>query len=149
MSEPAPPLAKPSSQLLELWLSREREFLREPGVLFWVFGFPVLLAVALGLAFRTRGPEPSAVLYVEEPPGVEDTPAAGASPADASPRAALEKAPLLAVKGVPERDARARYERGAAATRLLTRHATLEDVFLEVTGRRFADAEAVPAGASR
>ena len=40
-------------------------------------------------------------------------------------------------------------ERGAAATRLLTRHATLEDVFLEVTGRRFADAEAVPAGASR
>ena len=37
-------------------------------------------------------------------------------------------------------------ERGAVATRLLTRHATLEDVFLQVAGRRFADAEASPAG---
>jgi ABC-2 type transport system ATP-binding protein len=32
--------------------------------------------------------------------------------------------------------------RGAAPTRLLTRHATLEDVFLAATGRRFAEADA-------
>ena len=40
--------------------------------------------------------------------------------------------------------------RGARATRLLTRHATLEDVFLQVTGRRFEEAEpvSVPAGAA-
>ena len=40
-------------------------------------------------------------------------------------------------------------ERGVAATRLLTRPATLEDVFLRVTGHRFEDAPAEPAGASR
>jgi ABC-2 type transport system ATP-binding protein len=40
--------------------------------------------------------------------------------------------------------------RGARATRLLTRHATLEDVFLAVTGRRFEEAETpVPAGTAR
>jgi ABC-type multidrug transport system permease subunit len=31
--------------------------LREPEALFWVFAFPILLAVALGLAFKGRGPE--------------------------------------------------------------------------------------------
>jgi ABC-2 type transport system ATP-binding protein len=36
-------------------------------------------------------------------------------------------------------------QRGARATRLLTRHATLEDVFLQVTGRRFEEAEAAAA----
>jgi ABC-type multidrug transport system permease subunit len=34
------------------------EFLREPEVVFWVFLFPVLLALALGLAFRAKPPEP-------------------------------------------------------------------------------------------
>lgn len=38
--------------LWQLTLVRLREFSREPGVIFWVFGFPILLAVALGLAFR-------------------------------------------------------------------------------------------------
>lgn len=34
---------------------------REPGVLFWSFGFPILLSLALGIAFRVRGPEPTMV----------------------------------------------------------------------------------------
>ena len=38
----------------QLTLARFREQLRQPEVLFWVFGFPLLLAVALGLAFRNR-----------------------------------------------------------------------------------------------
>lgn len=37
-------------------MARLREFYREPEALFWVFGFPVVLAAALGLAFRNRGP---------------------------------------------------------------------------------------------
>jgi len=37
---------------------RLRELRREPGTLFWVFGFPILISVALGLAFRTTGPAP-------------------------------------------------------------------------------------------
>jgi len=42
---------------LELVKMRLREFLREPGVLFWVFFFPLLMAFGLGIAFRSRPPE--------------------------------------------------------------------------------------------
>jgi ABC-2 type transport system permease protein len=55
--------------LWQLTLARFREQLRQPEVLFWVFAFPLLLAVALGLAFRNRAPE---VIRV----GVEAGPAA-------------------------------------------------------------------------
>ena len=49
--------AKASHPLIELTLTRLREFLREPEALFWVFLFPILLSCALGLAFRSTGPE--------------------------------------------------------------------------------------------
>lgn len=45
------------SPLVELTTSRAKEFLREPEAVFWVFAFPVLLAIALGLAFREKGPD--------------------------------------------------------------------------------------------
>ena len=45
------------SPLLELTVSRTKEFFREPEAVFWVFAFPVLLAIALGLAFREKGPD--------------------------------------------------------------------------------------------
>ena len=44
--------------LKELVKARIREFLREPGYVFWVFGFPLLMAIGLGLAFRSKAPEP-------------------------------------------------------------------------------------------
>ena len=47
--------------LFQLTLVRFREFLREPEALFWVFGFPLLLAAGLGLAFRNT---PAEVLTV-------------------------------------------------------------------------------------
>jgi ABC-type multidrug transport system permease subunit len=40
--------------LVQLTLVRFYEFLREPEALFWVFVFPLLLAVGLGVAFRNR-----------------------------------------------------------------------------------------------
>ncbi len=43
--------------LAQLTLWRVREFLREPEAIFWVFAFPVILALALGLAFKNRGPK--------------------------------------------------------------------------------------------
>lgn len=104
MTSPAPVLEKPKNALLQLWLSREREFLREPGVLFWVFGFPVLLAVALGIAFRSRGPETSAVLLA--------IPRTGSHPAGLS--TALSAAPLLTVREGDVEAARARFEKGEA-----------------------------------
>ena len=49
------------SALRELILLRVRGFLREPEALFWTFGFPILMAIGLGLAFRDKPPEPSRV----------------------------------------------------------------------------------------
>src|ERR1700691_3393069 len=43
--------------LVQLTLVRFRECAREPEALFWVFGFPILLAAGLGVAFRNRPPE--------------------------------------------------------------------------------------------
>lgn len=51
----------------QLFAARMREFIREPGVVFWVFGFPILLAVGLGLAFRNRPPDVIVVGVIERP----------------------------------------------------------------------------------
>jgi ABC-2 type transport system permease protein len=40
--------------LLQITASRIREFYREPAAIFWVYGFPLLMALALGIAFRQR-----------------------------------------------------------------------------------------------
>ena len=50
-----------SHPVVQLTLMRLRELRREPGTLFWVFGFPILISIALGLAFRNTGPEPVSV----------------------------------------------------------------------------------------
>jgi ABC-2 type transport system permease protein len=55
------------SPLAELTLARLRELLREPEALFWVFVFPILMAGILGIAFRSRPPEPVPVAVVEGP----------------------------------------------------------------------------------
>lgn len=43
-----------SLPLVQLTLARFREFYREPAAVFWVYGFPLMLALALGIAFRNR-----------------------------------------------------------------------------------------------
>ncbi|HEY7515742.1 MAG TPA: ABC transporter permease [Vicinamibacteria bacterium] len=63
-----------------LCLARFREFYREPEVVFWGFVFPILLAVALGLAFRNRPPETLAVMVVEGEASASALRALGASP---------------------------------------------------------------------
>ncbi len=50
--------------LWELTKTRLREFVREKGVVFWVFVFPLLMAVGLGLAFRSRPPDVPTVAVV-------------------------------------------------------------------------------------
>ncbi|MBA3659728.1 MAG: ABC transporter permease, partial [Gemmatimonadales bacterium] len=50
--------------LVQLTLTRYREFLREPEALFWVFLFPVLLTAGLGLAFRNQKPQPTPIAVV-------------------------------------------------------------------------------------
>lgn len=69
------------SPLWQLTLARIRLFYREPSILFWTFLFPILLTVALGIAFRSRPPEPIRVGVVAGP-AAETTRAALAVRAD-------------------------------------------------------------------
>src|SRR3954453_3411804 len=55
------PEAKESHPLVELTLTRMREFLREREAVFWVFIFPVLMTFALGIAFRNTAPDKTLV----------------------------------------------------------------------------------------
>jgi ABC-2 type transport system permease protein len=50
-----------TSSLYQLTMVRFRLFWREPEAIFWIFFFPILLAVGLGIAFRNR---PADVLQV-------------------------------------------------------------------------------------
>ena len=43
--------------IVQLTLVRFREFMRQPEAVFWTFVFPILLAVGLGLAFRSKAPD--------------------------------------------------------------------------------------------
>ena len=48
--------------LVELTSARIREFFREPAAIFWVYGFPLIMALSLGIAFRDR---PQAKLNID------------------------------------------------------------------------------------
>jgi ABC-type multidrug transport system permease subunit len=57
--------------LSQLFLARLREFYREPEAIFWVYGFPILLAIGLGLAFSNRAADPTPVDVQAEPSAAE------------------------------------------------------------------------------
>jgi ABC-2 type transport system permease protein len=77
---------------VELTMSRMRLFFREPGAVFWTFGFPLILTVALGIAFRNRPPTPSAIAVVDQ--------------SQESLRAALSNNPAIALRVLDEPAAR-------------------------------------------
>src|SRR5436305_11416258 len=79
---------RPRAPIVELTSCRMKEFLREPEALFWVFAFPLLLAVALGFAFREKPPD-------KIPIGVA---ASAGSPATL---AALARSPVLLPRAFP------------------------------------------------
>ena len=89
--------------MFQLALARMREFYREPEAVFWVFGFPILLAFALGLAFRNTGPGELQV-------GV----AAGAA-GDRALVASLDSSPRLAASVLDTGEARRRLRTGRIA----------------------------------
>lgn len=84
-----------------LVMARLRSFWREPSVLFWAFGFPILLAVALGVAFRNRPPEPVDV-------AVE-------TGCDEATRGALARAPGVRARVASSSDAALALRTGAVA----------------------------------
>jgi ABC-2 type transport system permease protein len=52
--------------IVQLSLMRFRLFYREPGSMFWSFGFPIVLSLVLGIAFRNQKPEP-VLVAIEQP----------------------------------------------------------------------------------
>ena len=92
----------------ELMLLRIRTFLREPEALFWTFGFPILMAMGLGLAFNEEPTEQVAVV-VER----------GSSAEDWAPR--LGRFPELAVRLLPGDSAFDALRTGTAAVVLTGR----------------------------
>lgn len=71
MTEPAATSSKRYWPLAHLVGARLREFLREPEALFWVYGFPILMTVGLGIAFQSRPAERVSVDVVEGPAAAE------------------------------------------------------------------------------
>ncbi len=90
--------------LAQLTLARVREFFREPAAVFWVYGFPLLLAVALGIAFRDRPVERISVDVA--------TDGAGGQTAAEAIRAKLAGDERLKVTLLPESAARERLRTG-------------------------------------
>ncbi len=76
--------------LFQLVLARVREFYREPEALFWVYGFPILLVVGLGIAFRNQPVDKIAVDVVDGP-GAESVLRALADEQRFTPRAVSEE----------------------------------------------------------
>ena len=94
-----PPVSPVRPAIYELTLVRLREFIREPEAMFWVFGFPLLLALGLGIAFRSRPPESVRVGVLASAP--------------AHVLAALDSAAGIAVVRMPDDSAAARALRTA------------------------------------
>jgi ABC-2 type transport system permease protein len=85
--QPAP-APRRYSPLWQLVVCRIKEFIREPEALFWVFAFPVLLAMALGLAFREKPPDRIPIAVAE-------------GPTTTLLVRALERSPALLVRAMP------------------------------------------------
>ena len=96
--------------LAALTLARFRLTIREPEMMFWVFVFPILMALALGIAVQTRGEEPMPVA-VRDVPGAAPVLAALGRAGDLQGFAAAEgdelvllrdgRAHLVVVPGTP------------------------------------------------
>lgn len=93
-SRPDSATGRPTA-LLELTRARILEFVREPEAVFWVFVFPVLMAVALGIAFRSQNGGRTPVALLD----------AGPPAARAELQQRLAASPLLDVKVLGEEDA--------------------------------------------
>lgn len=129
----------------QIALMRLRLFYREPGAMFWTFGFPLVLSFVLGIAFRSRGPDP-VVVAVEAPAdaplaraerahavlsGAKDVVAKRMSPPDAEVALRSGKVSLVVVP--TERGYAYRFDPTRPESRLA--HAVTDEVLQRADGR--------------
>lgn len=96
-------MAERDRPLFQLVSVRFKEYTREPEALFWSFGFPILLALGLGIAFRAK---PADVVHVAIIAGSPQAPALEAS---------LRRDSSLAVESMPADSARLALRSGRVA----------------------------------
>ena len=133
-------MADRPNPLVQLTLWRIRDFTREPEALFWVFAFPIVLAFALGLAFKNRGVQVVRI-GVEAGTGAEDlarsldadpkVEARVLSPADAKNRLRAGRVALVVVPGDPVVFRYDSTRQEGTLARLL-----VHDVLQDASGRR-------------
>ena len=85
---------RPYHPLIELTIARLLEFVREPEAVFWVVVFPLVVAFALGIAFRTKGDEPVYVGVLEAAGSAEVTAALTKAPGIQARLVARDRADL-------------------------------------------------------
>jgi len=95
-------MSRPAHPIVEIGAARMREFLREPEAVFWVFVFPIVFALVLAIAFRSRPPEPLPVAVL-------------AGEAAESIRARLAASPDLTATVAGEQEARLGLRSGKLA----------------------------------
>lgn len=132
--------------LFLLTAARLRMSAREPSTIFWAFGFPILLTLALGIAFRSQPPEPVSVV-VEDGPGAQALQDALARtpgvvsrllpPREAGHALKTGKTPLVVVPGNPRTYA---FDPQRPESRLA--RAVVDDALQRAEGRRDASATA-------
>lgn len=91
------------NSLWQLVSVRFKEYAREPEALFWSFGFPILLAIGLGIAFRSK------------PPDIIHIAVAQSGPASTALREGLQHNRALAVEDLPPDSAEAALRTGRVA----------------------------------
>jgi ABC-2 type transport system permease protein len=103
----------------QLILSRVREFIREPHAIFWVYGFPIILAVGLGLAFSNSETKPPPI----------DIASDSDSPERAKEIAQQLEAEHFEVQLLPTETCAARMNRGRSSLYLIVHPHEVEYVY--------------------
>lgn len=85
--------------LIQLFMTRFREFIRTPEAVFWSYVFPLVMMIALGLAFRSE-PVRAVAVTIQQGTGAADA------------EAALKKDPMFLISKGTEAECRQRLRSG-------------------------------------
>ena len=147
-----PPQQKPAilrnhrwSGFTHLLMARMKELRREPEVIFWVFGFPLLLALGLGIAFRDKPADATSIVIVASPGAGNTLSLLQHSPQHDSIRATVLDEPL-ALQGfrlgkydlvvIPKSQGGVEYRYDPARSESVLSRAEVDDALQSAAGRK-------------
>ena len=128
-----------------LLLARMLELKREPEVVFWVFGFPILLALGLGIAFRNKPADITSIAIVQSAGATDALAMIQRSPRHSTihPQILDRDAALLGLRlgkfdmvVVPNGKGGFEYRYDPARPESVLSHAEVDDVLQAAAGRK-------------